>query len=109
MDIQVTGEMTEQQRRLLVERQNAMQANTLLKSGAWEWFEAQCEAKARVFERALLDMGHKMDPRDEDRFRGAAEAFRGMPRMVRNEVARFNRKVRAANAAMDASQQGSQQ
>lgn len=107
MDIQVTGEMTPQQRRLLVERQNAVAANTLLKSGAWDWFEQQCEAKAQVFERAVLDMAHKMDPRDEDRFRGAAEAFRGMPRMVRNEVKRFNKKVAAANAAAQ-SQQGDQ-
>lgn len=99
IEIEVTGPMTPARRRAMVERQNAELAATLIRAQGWDWFQAQCDKKAEVLERALLDMERHLDVRDEDRYRGAAEAFRSMPRMMISTVTNFNKKVVAQQAA----------
>lgn len=79
--IEVRGEGRHQQR-AEVARDNARMADMLVQSGAWEWFVAQCEAKAAAYERQLSSAAQELSPRAEDRHRGRIEAYRAMPDVV---------------------------
>lgn len=80
-------------RKVQISAHNAAMAAELVRSDAWPWFVDQCERKAGAFERTLLDRNRVLDPREEDRLRGEADAYRRMPRLIDETAAAHKRAV----------------
>lgn len=80
--------------RLEAKQSQAVMAKELTQSVAWSWFVQQCEARASVFERQVLDRTRVLDPREEDRLRGEADAYRRMPRIVEEAAAAYDRALK---------------
>lgn len=76
------------ERKMQVSRETMAMVTTLVECGAWPWFVAQCEARAGVFERQVLAVGKAADPRMEDRWRGMADAYRQMPKLIEQVAAK---------------------
>lgn len=66
-------------------------ARTLIGSPAWEWFVGKMEAKARYLEGRLTNIDANLNQRQEDRFRGMADSYRRMPRIINEVAAEYDR------------------